>query len=242
MRKKFGITGLDKMLSGGLKEESTYLLIGPTGAGKTIVAARFLLEGLLNGENCLYIAVDKPPSIVLQNVILGFGWNLSRLRVMDAVPSEMLYSTAPSVRDITAKGEISAAHKVENRIERGELSVEGLVIKILNDVKEKKYDRVVLDSLTVFKRFAVDESTAMQGVHRLFTFFPSIGATALITASDEMNLKAETLLSSGVIKIEKILTSSGYERYIRILKMRGSDYDPKPKRMYITEDGIFVLR
>lgn len=242
MRKKFGIPGLDKMLNGGLKEESTYLLIGPTGAGKTIVAARFLLEGLLNGENCLYIAVDKPPSIVLQNVILGFGWNLSRLKVMDAVPSQMLYSTTPSVRDITAKGEIGAPYKMENRVGRGELSVEGLIIKILNDVKEKKYDRVVLDSLTVFKRFAMDESSEMQGVHRLFTFFPSIGATALITASDEMNLKAETLLSSGVIKIEKILTSSGYERYIRILKMRGSDYDPKPKRMYITEDGIFVLR
>jgi len=242
MRKKFGITGLDKMLDGGLREGCTYLLTGPTGAGKTIIAARFLLEGLNNGENCLYIAVDKPPSIVLQNVILGFGWNLSKLRVMDAVPSRMLYSTTPSVRDITAKGEISAAHKTEKKVEKGELSVEGLIIKILNDLKKWKYDRVVLDSLTVFKKFAMEESYQMQGVHRLFTFFPGIGATTLITASDDMDLRAEMLLSSGVIKIEKKLTSSGYERYIRVLKMRGSDYDPKPKRMYITEDGIFVLR
>ncbi len=242
MKKKFGITGLDKMLDGGLREKNTYLLVGPTGSGKTIVAARFLLEGLNNGENCLYIAVDKPPSIVLQNIILGFGWNLSKLRVMDAVPSETLYSTAPSVRDITAKGEISAAHKAEKSVERGGLSVEGLIIKILNDLKEWKYDRVVLDSLTVFKKFAIDEAYMMQGIHRLFTFFPSIGATTLITASDEIDLRGETLLSSGVIKIEKNLTSSGYERYIRILKLRGSDYDPKPKRMYITEDGIFVLR
>ena len=242
MRKKFGIVGLDKMLNGGLIGGGTYLLVGPTGSGKTLIAAKFLLEGLNNGENCLYISVDKSPSIVLQEIILGFGWNLSKLHVMDAVPAELLYSTAPSVRDITAKGRISKAHAIDKNAERGGLSVEGLIIKIMNQIKEGKYDRIVLDSLTVFKTFGVDPIAPMLGIHRLFTFFPGIDATALITASDTMDLRGEILLSSGVIKLEKTLTPSGYERYIRITKMRGSEYDPKPKRMYITEDGIFVLR
>ncbi len=242
MRVKFGISGLDKMLDGGLIKGNTYLLIGDTGTGKTLVAMRFLLEGLNNGETCLYISVDKHPSIVLQKFMLGFGWNLSKLRVMDAVPGEALYSTAPSIKDITAKGEIRSAHESNKKEAGGDLSVEGLIIKMSNELKNTHIDRVVIDSLTLFKKFSVDEAKSLLSIHRLFTFFQNVGATTLITASDSIDLRGEILLSSGVIKLEKISTKSGEERYIRIIKMRGMEYDAKPKRMYITEDGIFVLR
>ena len=242
MRVKFGIPGLDKMLDGGLVKGNTYLLMGDTGTGKTLVAMRFLLEGLNNGENCLYISVDKHPSMVLQHFMLGFGWNLSSLKVMDAVPGEALYSTAPSIKDITAKGEIKAAHESKKKSMGGDLSVEGLIIKMANQLKDERIDRVVLDSLTLFKKFSGDEAKSILGIHRLFTFLQNAGATTIITASDSIDLRGEILLSSGVIKLEKREGNGGEERLIRILKMRGIEYDPKPKRMYITEDGIFVLR
>ncbi len=242
MRVKFGITGLDKMLGGGLLDRKVYLLVGDTGSGKTLLALRFLLEGLNNGENCLYIAVDKPPSVVLQTAMLGFGWNLSALHIMDAVPSEALYSTTPSIRDITAKGEITRAHEGKKKVEKGELSVEGLSIKLLDHMKSVRYHRIVLDSLSIFKKFAVEEDKEMMGIHKLFNFLKQTGATTVITTSKDTDLRAEYLLSSGVIEIEKKRGNAGFERYIRIAKMRGSDYDKKQKRMYITEDGIFVLR
>ncbi len=242
MRAKFGISGLDKMLNGGLIEGKVYLLVGDTGAGKTLLASRFLLEGLNRGENCLYIAVDKPPSVVLHSVMLGFGWNLSRLRVMDAVPSEALYSTTPSIRDITAKGEITMAHKTNRKTEKGELSVEGLSIKLLEEMEKIRYNRIVLDSLTVFKKFAMEEDKRLMGVQKLFNFFQQVGATTILTTSNRIDLRAEYLLSAGVIEIKKKKGAAGYERYIKILKMRGSEYDRREKRMYITEDGIFVLR
>jgi len=78
MRVKFGVAGLDKMLNGGLMQGKTYLLVGDTGAGKTILALHFLLEGLKRGENCLYIAVDSQPSVVLQKAMLGFEENLKK--------------------------------------------------------------------------------------------------------------------------------------------------------------------
>ncbi len=242
MRVKFGVMGLDKMLNGGLIEGKVYLLVGDTGAGKTLLSLKFLLEGLNNGENCLYIAVDKPPALVLQSAMLGFGWNLSRLRVMDAVPSEALYSTTPSIRDITAKGEITMAHENKKKVEKGELSVEGLSIKLLDQMKNIGFSRIVIDSLSLFKKFAVEEDKEMMGIHKLFNFFKQTGATTIITSSSNVDLRAEYLLSAGVIEIEKKRGNAGYERYIKITKMRGSDYDRRTKRMYITEDGIFVLR
>ncbi len=242
MKVKFGVTGLDKMLNGGLIDSRVYLLVGNTGAGKTLLALRFLLEGLMNDENCLYIAVDKPPSLTLQAAMLGFGWNLSQLQIMDAVPSEALYSTTPSIRDITAKGEITSAQGNKKKVEKGELSVEGLSIKLLDHMKSIRYQRIVLDSLSIFKKFAVEEDKALMGVHKLFNFLAQTKATTLITSSRNVDLRAEYLLSSGVIEIEKKLGTNGFERYIQITKMRGTDYDTKQKRMYITEDGIFVLR
>ncbi len=243
MRMKFGIMGLDKMLNGGLVDGKVYMLVGEHGSGKTLLSLRFLLEGLNNGESCLYIAVDKPPALVLQGAMLGFGWNLSSLRVMDAVPSEALYSTTPSIRDITAKGEITMAqHSKKKNEEKGELSIEGLTLKLLDQMKSVRFNRIVLDSLSLFKRFGIDEDKEFMGIHRLINFFKQTGATTIITSTQNVNLKAEYLLSAGVIEIEKRRGSAGYERYIRIVKMRGSDYDRKTKRMYITEDGIFVLR
>ncbi|NPA75916.1 MAG: DUF2075 domain-containing protein [Euryarchaeota archaeon] len=244
MRAKFGIVGLDKMLNGGLIEKKVYLIAGGNGSGKTLLALRFLLEGLNKGERCLYISVDKPPSMVLQSAMLGFGWNLSRLSVMDAVPSEALYSTSPSIRDITAKGEITMGHQGGGKqVEKGELSVEGLGIKLMEHLKTTSYQRIVMDSLSIFKKFAVAEDKELPGVHKLFNLFQHIGATTLITtAIENVDLRAEYLLSSGVIEIEKTLKKTGYERFIRVVKMRGSEYDSNRKRMYITEDGIFVLR
>ena len=241
-RVKFGITGLDKMLNGGLLPGKVYLLVGDTGSGKTLLSLRFLLEGLNRGDNCLYIAVDKPPSLVLQSAMLGFGWNLSALHIMDAVPSEALYSTTPSIRDITAKGEIRKAHESGKQIEKGELSVEGLSIKLLEQMKNIRFHRIVLDSLSVFKKFAVEEDREMLGIHKLFNFFRQTEATTIITSSNNVDLRAEYVLSAGVIEIEKKMGTAGYDRYIRVVKMRGTDYDKKKKRMYITEDGIFVLR
>lgn len=242
MREKFGISGLDKMINGGLLKGKIYMLVGDTGSGKTILSLRFLLEGLNLGENCLYIAVDKPPSVVLQKAMLGFGWNLSSLRVMDAVPTAMLYSTAPSIRDITAKGEIKMANASKKKTEQGELSVEGLSIKLFEQMRTTRFHRIVIDSLSMFKKFAVEEDKEMLGIHKLFNILHQLGATTIITSSNQIDLRAEYLLSSGVIEIQKKRGSMGFERYIRIVKMRGSDYDRREKRMYITEDGIFVLR
>ena len=242
MRAKFGIPGLDKMINGGLAKGKIYMLVGDTGSGKTILSLRFLLEGLNRGENCLYIAVDKPPSMVLQRAMLGFGWNLSSLRVMDAVPTAMLYSTAPSIRDITAKGEIKMADESKRKTEQGELSVEGLSIKLFEQMRTTRFHRIVIDSLSMFKKFAVEEDKEMLGIHKLFNILHQLGATTIITSSNKVDLRAEYLLSSGVIEIQKREGSMGFERYIKVVKMRGSDYDRREKRMYITEDGIFVLR
>ena len=54
-----GVQGLDTVLSGGLPQGRLYLLEGPPGSGKTTLSLQFLLQGLKQGERCLYVTLSE---------------------------------------------------------------------------------------------------------------------------------------------------------------------------------------
>src|SRR5271170_3851691 len=98
-----GTPGLDRMLGGGLFPGRPYLVTGGTGSGKTLLALRFLLEGLNNGEQVLLVAVDEPPTEIVENV-RAFGWDLSAVRTLDANPGIKGMKRLADVQEIKALG------------------------------------------------------------------------------------------------------------------------------------------
>ncbi len=58
-RSATGIPGLDDILNGGFIEHRLYLVEGDPGAGKTTLSFQYLLEGVKNGEKCLYITLSE---------------------------------------------------------------------------------------------------------------------------------------------------------------------------------------
>ena len=46
-----GIAGLDEVLYGGLVPQSSYLLVGEAGTGKTILSLQWLLDGERRGRS-----------------------------------------------------------------------------------------------------------------------------------------------------------------------------------------------
>jgi len=58
-RLKTGIAVLDDVLHGGLIPERLYLVDGNPGSGKTTFALQFLLEGVRQGEKCLYVTLSE---------------------------------------------------------------------------------------------------------------------------------------------------------------------------------------
>lgn len=59
-----GAPNLDKVLGGGFPKGSNILLSGSLGRGKSTFARRFVTEGLLREEKCLFVAVDDDPILV----------------------------------------------------------------------------------------------------------------------------------------------------------------------------------
>ena len=62
-----GIPGLDELLNGGYYVASTTLVVGISGAGKSVMALQFVAEGARRGERSLMITLDEPPGQVLRN-------------------------------------------------------------------------------------------------------------------------------------------------------------------------------
>ena len=56
-----GVQGLDEMLGGGLPQGCSVLVAGPSGSGKSILAAQFLAEGVRAGDAGVLVAFEQRP-------------------------------------------------------------------------------------------------------------------------------------------------------------------------------------
>ena len=68
---------LDRITEGGFEKNSTNLIVGGSGNGKSIFAIQFLIEGLKLGESVLYIAFEEKKKDFYTNM-LGLGWDLEK--------------------------------------------------------------------------------------------------------------------------------------------------------------------
>jgi circadian clock protein KaiC len=68
-RLSIGVPGLDDMLGGGVPRGYSLLVAGPSGSGKSILAAAFLAEGARQGETGVIAAFEQPPSGLRNRVV-----------------------------------------------------------------------------------------------------------------------------------------------------------------------------
>jgi len=123
-RAPMGISGLDKILGGGIPKGFSVLVEGAPGTGKTIMGMQFLNEGLKRKEKCIYLALDESIEKVLRQA-----------RQMGLCEGEELI--AFSARDL--KYEIGLGKKPEGRKEQLKLALE--------KIKKIGPDRLVVDPL-----------------------------------------------------------------------------------------------
>ncbi len=67
-RIKTGIPGFDAKISGGLEAGSVLLLSGGPGSGKTLFGLQFLYQGLLDGENGLYVSSEESQKDIVRDM------------------------------------------------------------------------------------------------------------------------------------------------------------------------------
>jgi KaiC/GvpD/RAD55 family RecA-like ATPase len=70
---KSGIYGLNPLLDGGINKNSTSVVIGPSGAGKTTFATQFLRKGLEEMNPGVFISLDENREQII-NEAVEMGW------------------------------------------------------------------------------------------------------------------------------------------------------------------------
>lgn len=104
-RVRTGIPGLDELIEGGLIPNSTVLLKGDCGTGKTIFGLQYLTYGALNGEPGVLLSVEENRKDILRESA-KFGWDLEKLEKqgkIGVIERQTQYSLTISELERTAR-------------------------------------------------------------------------------------------------------------------------------------------
>ena len=219
---KTGIDGLDEILNGGIVTNSTTLVSGNPGAGKSILSLQFLYNGVKHyDEKGIYLSFEENASDLQEAAeSLGFGeWG------------EYVENGDNKVYD---KQELLRENDFSSSLDL-----------LLEDFQNADYDRLVLDSLAMFELFFETETEKRTYLLKFTDILSKNDLTTLMTNEQgavfpETDIGLENYLTDGNIYLIQTPTESGVNRYVWVAKMRKQNVDTDIFPMEISQDGITV--
>ena len=216
-----GISGLDKMLDGGILDDDVMLVSGTTGTGKTTFGLHFISDGLKQGENALIISLEERPSKLIRNA-RTFGIELQPFldkKMLEAIfISPILFSPDEDA------------------------------LKIEKIIKEKDIKRIFFDGIENLEASIPDNLERKNYVTVLLNMFSYMGVTTFITSEiselfGTVKLTHEALSGAVdiIILLKHVEVEGNIHGVLSILKSRGIEHDTEIKEFEITHHGINVM-
>lgn len=220
-----GIAGLDHILVGGLPRRHLYLLEGDSGTGKTTMGMQFLLEGVRRGDSTLLITLAETAAN-LHQVARSHGWSLDGVDIYELPPLKQAQLEDQQTVFPTAEVELSAANT-----------------QILSTLREKRPQRVVIDSLTELRLLASDPLRFRFQMLALSELLSELRSTVLFidrltpTPSD----RVLDSLVQGIIQLQQLTRDYGSVwRRLKVSKLRGARYQAGWHDFSIETGGLQV--
>ncbi|MBT4192099.1 MAG: AAA family ATPase [Candidatus Diapherotrites archaeon] len=218
-----GIKGFDNLIEGGFEKDSTVLLVGSAGTGKTLFSMQFLYEGATKfDEKCVFISFEEEKSSLYKHA-LQFGWDFEKLE-----------------RENKFKLLFFKPHQVTKILEEGG----GQIREALMEIGAK---RVVVDSITSYALLFTDEYKRREKVLEFFNLLEKWGVTSIVIAENSPQVIEKEEGSLGFISdaVISMYYQHDEEKGIRIhsleiLKMRGTRHTNKLCAFNFEEEGIVV--
>ena len=225
-RIKTGVPGLDHILRGGLRKNSSVLITGAPGTGKTLLALEFIYYGAKDfNENGIFISTEESLDALHQS-----GKNLG----MDL---DLMIN----------QGKVIVLQKPIGTLKGGISSIKGLI----DLIKKKNVKRVALDSLIFFEYlYPSFDGDKMEFRRQVLIFIQSmrnIGVTFLavseksITDFDRLTYDMMDFVFEGIIILSRIRKGSYFERVLTVAKLRGQDHSLDIFPISIGSDGLKIL-
>jgi len=211
-----GVPGLDQIMHGGLPKGGSTLVLGPSGCGKTAMGLGFVVEGLEDGERCLYVTFQENHN-QLRRKAANFGWDLS-----------------PYL----------ASGKLRIYVAEGALDLDVMASFVRDVLAENPPHRMVIDSLAEMVVTAREFDRFPAYARSLLGLLQAAGVSVLATS--ETSSLGPTVESVGAFLYENIVLLRYIEqvsevgRAVAVLKMRHSDHEKGLWSYTISDHGLEV--
>ncbi len=222
-----GVPALDDILRGGLLPERLYLVDGNPGSGKTTFALQFLLQGVQQGERCLYVTLSETRQELAEGAA-SHNWSLEGLDIVELIPDEDLGSNG--------NGALTMIHP-------SDVELSETMRKIFAAIEERQPTRVVFDSLSEMRLLAQSSLRYRRQILALKQFF--VGRRCTVIMLDDRTAEGPDLqlhsIAHGVMALYVSAPVYGQaRRQLQILKYRGSDFSSGYHDFTIRRGGLHV--
>src|SRR2546427_7283526 len=205
-RIRSGIPGLDNLIEGGFRDKTCIVLVGSSGTGKTTFTVQYILHGLENGEQGLYVSLEESPEQIMREAEL-MGFDLRKHHEKDLF-------------FIHLKGK-NFKKMIEEQLPQ--------LVKARSDYQIKT--RVVIDPMTPVIWATQDKLEQRELIGKLFYTLKELGV--VVCTVEEHAKPGETIgedvllpiyLSDGAIHLEYYPIGGAFNRTLKVLKMRGTHH------------------
>jgi len=216
-RRPTKIDGLDRILEGGLLESGVYIVQGPPGAGKTILANQICFNQAAAGGRAVYV------TLLAESHSRMFA-HLKRMAFFDesAIPEGVYYIGGYSA--LAAEG------------------LNALVTLIRGAIQKQAATLLVVDGLVSAQDSSPTDSEFKKFLHEIQTLADLTNCTVLLLTNTQRvtGVFPEHTLVDGVLHLTDELSELRPLRHIRVLKLRGSAPIRGLHSVRISDQGLEV--
>jgi circadian clock protein KaiC len=226
IRKTLGIEKLDQLLGGGIPQGHLVMISGNSGTGKTVLAMQFLVQGIKEGENAVFMAFEEPIDQVKKTALVH-GWDFEQYEKQ----GKLAFVATPLI----------------------DISNDKLLYEMLNAVKRDGAKRVVIDSLSTLMSATMNQEQARQFIIQISNYFKANGVTCVMNylcgpnfvaakgqllgnlTTNEMRISS---IADGVIMLLYVERGQSVKKMLNVLKLRGSAHSRDIFHYEIEKGGI----
>jgi circadian clock protein KaiC len=215
-----GIETFDELLGGGLERGTSALVLGPAGAGKTLLTLSFAFAAIRRGERAAIFAFDEDIGLLSARAA-NMGMDLDQYVKRGQLILQQVDAAEHS------PGEF--AHRVRDCVEKHQVTT------------------VLIDSLNGYQLAMPEERYLILHMHELLTYLNRSGIVTFLTVaqhglvgSDMQSPVDLTYLSDTVILLRYFEAMGRVRRAVSVIKKRDGFHENAIREFLISTQGVQV--
>ena len=214
-----GVAGMDELLGGGVERGSSALILGPAGAGKSLLTLCFAASAVARGERAALFIYDEELGLLFDRA-KALGFDLAALRDSGAL--------------------------IIRQIDAAELSPGEFTAQVRECVDKHQVRTVIVDSLNGYQAAMPEEQFLVLHMHELLQYLNRQGATTFLTVAQhglvgEMKAPVDvTYLADTVILLRYFEALGQVRRAVSVIKKRAGAHEKTIREFTVDDSGLQV--